>query len=128
MMQAHIVLPHHHHKNRQEPSGHSQSHTHKHGSGHKHDHEKKHSKAGKLADLIGHESHASSSAEILHASVAEHAVKKADVKIPFIAEPAFLFKFPKVPESLQYTSPGFGFYKSCHYYSFQLRGPPAFVL
>jgi hypothetical protein len=126
VMQAHIVLPHHHHKTSEETSGHSPSHDHDHE--HKHEHKKKHSESGKLGDLIGHEAHSSTSAELLHPPVQEHSVKKADIKIPFIAKAKYLFKYPKVSSSPQFTSQDLDFYKSDHYLSFQLRGPPAFVL
>ncbi|MBK0401840.1 hypothetical protein I5M27_02520 [Adhaeribacter sp. BT258] len=122
-MQTHIVLPHHHHHNSKETPGHSHNHKHDHG------HEQgKHPDSGRLGDLIGHEAHQNTSAEILPSTVQEHSVKKADIKVPFIAKAEYLFKYPKVPSSSQYTSQDLDFYKSDHFHSFQLRGPPAYIL
>ena len=121
VMQAHVVLPHHHNE-LEVTSGHGRQHN------HDHDHGKKHSKPVKLGDLIGHEAHGNSSAEILHSSVQEHSVKKADIKVPFIANAEYLFKYSKIPSFPNYSSQDLDFYKSDHFLSFQLRGPPVFVL
>ena len=120
-MQAHIILPHHHHDDHQTLANHS----HKHGQG-SHNHDKQDSSAKEFIALFSHASHPNTSAEILHSVVESHAIKLTKASVPVITETDFLFKFPKIPDASKFASSCFIINSAGSSYSFLLRGPPAF--